>query len=124
MEGARMAKKLESNGLWESSRMIIPQHKVAALQQAAAAHAIPRPVMDEQDVVLISEALMRSKAHQLNITVTLYDEYQPRTLTGTVSKVDRMQFKLDTVDLEDGSKDWEWIVYTDVIKAELKDSGE
>jgi hypothetical protein len=119
-----MGKKLEANGLWESSRMIIPQHKEAALRQAAEVHAIPRPVMDEQDVVLISEALMRSKAHQLNITVTLYDEYQPRTLTGTVSKVDRMQFKLDTVDLEDGSKDWEWIVYTDVIKAELQDNGE
>jgi hypothetical protein len=29
-----MSKKLEANGIWESSRMIIPQHKEAAIRQA------------------------------------------------------------------------------------------
>jgi hypothetical protein len=117
-----MSKKLEANGIWESSRMIIPQHKEAAIRQMTEIKRFPRPTLDEQEIALISEALMKSAAYLKSITLTMYSEYEPRIITGVVSSFDRTQCRLDTVDQVDGSRDWEWIQFTDVLKAEI--SGE
>jgi hypothetical protein len=62
---------------------------------------------------------MQSAAYRRGITLTLYDEYENRTLTGMVTKFDRTQCRIDTVDQVDGSEEWEWIQFEDVTKAEL-----
>lgn len=42
-----MSKKLSNNGLWESSRMMLPQHKEALLRHQHEQHRQERPLLDE-----------------------------------------------------------------------------
>jgi hypothetical protein len=111
-----MSKKLEKNGLWESSRMMLPQHREAALRQKMETLRTPRPTLDYQEIESISAILTQSQIYKKHIEITLYDEYQSRTLVGIVTRHQRNSFRLDT------DEDWEWIYYVDVLKAEL--SGE
>lgn len=114
-----MGKKLQSNGLWESSRFIGPEFKEAIRFQQHEHNRIPRPVLDEQEIFVISGALMRSQIHQKNVQLTLYGDYQQRTVIGIVTRSQHYQFRLDTVDPISGGEEWEWINYKDVMKAEL-----
>ncbi|MNI71520.1 YolD-like protein [compost metagenome] len=114
-----MSKKLEQNGLWESSRMMLPQHKESAIRNHKKIHRIERLVLDEQEVHRISATLSRSQMYKKTIQVTIYDVYTPRTLTGIVTRSQHSDFRLDTVDPLSGLADWEWISYKDVLRAEL-----
>lgn len=99
--------------------MILPEHKAAALRQAAEVQAMPRPTLDDQEIALINAAIMQSKAYRHSAAVTLYTGFEPRIITGIVTRIDRSIFRLDIVDSADGGKDWEWIQFADVLKAEL-----
>ncbi|NRF95555.1 hypothetical protein HQN89_32470 [Paenibacillus frigoriresistens] len=41
-----MSKKLELNGLWESSRMMLPQHKESAIKGQKEKQLIQRQALD------------------------------------------------------------------------------
>lgn len=45
-----MSKKLELNGLWESSRMMLPQHKESAIRNRRESQRIMHPIRDEQEI--------------------------------------------------------------------------
>ncbi|OAS21381.1 YolD-like family protein [Paenibacillus oryzisoli] len=114
-----MGKKLQSNGIWESSRFIGPEFKESIRLQQREHKRVPRTVLDLQEVQLISGLLSQSQMYKKIIQLTLYDEFQTRTLTGIVSRSQRDSFRLDSVDPFNGNEDSEWILYQDVIKAEL-----
>jgi hypothetical protein len=105
MEALSMGKKLENNGLWESSRMIIPQHKEAALNQAADWKHIDKPELDDQQFELISAAIGHSYSNHLPVTITVYDGFQYHEVIGTVTKVDK-QLKRVRIDSEE---EYEWV---------------
>jgi hypothetical protein len=81
-----MAKKLEGNGMWESSRMILPQHKDLILNYQKEELSIPRPTLDEQEIDAISTALVQSQVYKKSVDLTLYGEYQLRSVTGIVTR--------------------------------------
>jgi len=85
-----VAHKLEDNGLWESSRMILPEHKVRILEsnKEFLNPRRERPVLDEQEWNYINELLTMSVNSQEPITVKFYDPYAPMTVTGIVERVD------------------------------------
>jgi hypothetical protein len=111
--------RINNNGLWESSRFIGPEFKEAIQIQQREHKRIPRPVLDEQEVQVISAALSQSQVYQKSVRLTLYHEYETRAITGIVTRSKHGQFRLDTVDPFSGVEDWEWINYQDVLKAEL-----
>ncbi|MFK4302332.1 hypothetical protein ABH892_002436 [Paenibacillus sp. RC254] len=45
-----MGKKLEGNGIWESSRIIIPEHKEAYLKLMKDRQRRGKPELDDQEV--------------------------------------------------------------------------
>lgn len=114
-----MSKKLERNGLWESSRMMLPQHKESAIRNQKEMQRIQRQVLDEQEVQIISATLSQSQMYKKMVKLTLYGEFQPRTITGIVTSSKHGEFRVDTVDPSIGLEDWGWISYKDVLKAEL-----
>jgi hypothetical protein len=119
-----MTKKLEKNGLWESSRMLLPQHKEAALRQADEVHAIPRPTLDDQEMDIINTTLRQSYMFKKNVDLGLYGEYEQRSMRGIVTRIQRDSVRLDTINSLDGSEDCEWILFVDVLKAELQEGAE
>lgn len=114
-----MDKKLQSNGFWESSRFIGPEFKESIRLQQREHKRLSRTVLDIQEVQLISATLSQSQIYKKVIQLTLYDEYQTRTITGIVTRSQRDSFRLDNVDPFNGTEDCEWISYKDVMKAEL-----
>lgn len=116
-----MSKKLKRNGLWESSRMMLPQHKETSIRRQRELQRIPRSVKDEQEIQNINAALLQSQVLQKNVHLTIYNEYKHRNVTGIVKVSQRGSFRLNTVDPFNGEEDWEWINYQDVLKAELNE---
>lgn len=114
-----MSKKLERNGLWESSRMMLPQHKESVIRTQRESQRISRPIRDEQEIQNISAVLSLSQMYKKPVILTLYEEFKTRSITGIVARSKHGEFRLDTIEPFSGAKDWEWIGYRDVLKAEL-----
>jgi hypothetical protein len=114
-----MGHKLQSNGIWESSRFIGPEFKDAIRLQQREVKRISKPILDAQEVQVISATLSQSQMYKKTVELTLYGEYQPRTVTGIVTRSKHGEFRFDTVDPFSGTEEWDWISYKDVLRAEL-----
>ncbi|WP_374018983.1 YolD-like family protein [Paenibacillus thiaminolyticus] len=84
----RMSKKLSNNGLWESSRMIIPQHKEALLRHQGEQHRRERPNLDDQAVEELSRLLQWSMENREPVTLQLYDPFERCEVSGIVVDID------------------------------------
>lgn len=117
VEGRRlhMSKKLTNNGLFDSSRMIIPQHKEAILDDFKRQQRKIRPSLDRQQLDYIASAIARSALDQTPIAVTIYDELDgEKTFIGVVKKMDQ---QLHRVKIE-GKDSTEWIPFENVLDVE------
>lgn len=109
-----MKGKLYGNGLWESSRMMLPEHKEAILRGNRSQERKARSVLDEQELERISRLLTTSLQTGRPVRLHLFGEWQGREVLGTVTRVDpiRRQARLQT---EVGP---EWIAFADIVGAE------
>ncbi|MDH6675004.1 hypothetical protein M2277_005703 [Paenibacillus sp. LBL] len=107
-------KRLEGNGLWESSRMMLPEHKVAINLKSKEEGRKARPTLDSQELELIEGVLAESYYEHRTITLRLFDEYQDKELTGIVVTIHT--FKRE-IKLAIGLGEWEWIKVSDIITA-------
>lgn len=105
-------KKLEGNGLWESSRMMLPEHKETIIRRQLEEGRKDRPTLDPQEMELIEQALAESFHTHRKIKLRLFDEFEDQELTGTVSVIHtyRREIKLAT-----GIGEWEWIKIDDIV---------
>ncbi|GJM77925.1 hypothetical protein HMSSN139_04210 [Paenibacillus sp. HMSSN-139] len=109
-----MKGKLYGNGLWESSRMMLPEHKEAILRSNRSQERKERSVLDEQELERISLVLTSSLQTERPVRLRLFGEWQGREVLGTVTRVDpgRRRACLQT---EAGP---EWIAFADIVGAE------
>lgn len=105
-------KRLEGNGLWESSRMMLPEHKFAINIKSKDEGRKERPILDSQELELIECILAESLNEHKMITITLYDEYEDVKLNGIVTSLHthRREIKLAI-----GPGDWRWIKVNEII---------
>lgn len=84
-----MSKKLERDGLFESSRMMLPEHREAYVthQQRLAPKA--RPQLDPQAAEEMSRLLAESLMLYTEITLVLFDEWEDILMSGIVVKFDQ-----------------------------------
>lgn len=104
-------KKLQGNGLFESSRMMLPEHKEAYLEHQAKLDKKSRAPLDEQEVERLSRIIAESLQFQREVTVVLVEEAEERNLTGRVIKIDQQR---GIVKLAQGG-DAVWVKVADVI---------
>ncbi|UHA74016.1 hypothetical protein [Paenibacillus sp. 481] len=93
-----MSKKLEKNGLWESSRMMLPQHK-EAFQNRFHPHTVQpcRPTTEE--IKLMKDSVLLSIMHTIIIKKAYEIEQSSDTLRGLYTKVARLLAKNIYADL-------------------------
>lgn len=105
-------KLLDGNGLWESSRMMLPEHKYAINRKQHEEGRKVKPILDGQEFELIETAIFESFQEHRMITIQLFDEYNDVQLTGIVTVIQtyRREIKLS---IESGG--WEWIKIEDII---------
>ncbi|WP_020615711.1 YolD-like family protein [Paenibacillus daejeonensis] len=82
-----MPKKLEGNGLWESSRMILPEHRVRMQEQRQQLKRRDRIELDEQELEQMQERLAESLQHGSAVKVRVYHPYEEQLVTGRVDRV-------------------------------------
>ncbi len=108
-------KKLEGNGLWEGSRMIMPEHKARILDDSLKEELRSKPDLDPQALTEISQVLAQSLEDCSPITVTVFKEFENIIIHGIVAKVDQ---QLNQIKFRHGD-DWDWIKLSDIINAEV-----
>ncbi|MEC4566798.1 YolD-like family protein [Paenibacillus sp. CMAA1739] len=107
-----MSKKLEENGLWESSRIIIPEHKEAYLKLMKDRQRRGKPELDDQQVQLIEQALINSYNSRNAVTVTVFSPFDDEVMTGVVTSINTARRE---VKLFRGEDDYSWIKLEDII---------
>jgi hypothetical protein len=89
-----MAKKLEGNGIWESSRMMLPEHKERIRQWRKELKTHEKPIPDEQAWEEWGRLIQESQDHSRLITITVYDKFEDIVVTGEVHRIDPQQQRL------------------------------
>lgn len=89
-----MSKKLENNGLWESSRMMLPEHKERILKSNQRLERRAKPILDTQKWEEINELLSEACQTGKEITLVLWDPYENRTVVGTIAKLDILTYRI------------------------------
>ncbi|CAG5078396.1 MAG: YolD-like family protein [Thermobacillus sp.] len=102
------------NLLWESSRMMLPEHKERINGHRESLNRKERPVLDEQEMEELALRIGESLETGRPVTLKLYGEYADREVTGVVTKVDpqagRIRLRTALGDM--------WAKMRDVIGAE------
>lgn len=109
-----MAKKLFDNGLFESSRMILPEHRDAWIRMANTKLARFKPTLDDQEIQRIEYEIVRSYNKRTKIKLALFDSYEDKEITGIVVALNTYKREIKFLTAED---DWEWIYIKDIIAA-------
>jgi hypothetical protein len=111
-----MSKKLEENGLWESSRIIIPEHKEAYLKLMQDRQRRGKPELDDQEVQLIEQALIESYNSRKPVSVTVFSPFDDTVMTGVVTSINTARRE---VKLFRGEDDFSWIKLEDIVSTNL-----
>jgi hypothetical protein len=109
-------KKLEGNGLWESSRMMLPEHKETIIRKRLEEGRKQRPELDPQEVELIERAIAKAFRERLLITIRIWGEYEDTELRGGVLTV---QTYLREIKLSTGEGERQWIKIEDILDASI-----
>jgi hypothetical protein len=94
-----MAKKLEGNGMWESSRMMLPEHREAIIKQNAEVHKKSIPTIHPDEWETYNRIISESFHTKLQIKITVFGDYEDIDYTGVILKIDQIcgEIKLDNV---------------------------
>ncbi len=110
-----MTKKLEGNGLWESSRMMLPEHKEAILERWKKITKKNRPSLDDQRLQELSRLITEAVESQSGVELTLHDPLENPFVHGTIQQVNKEQRKVKLVD----GKNVMWIPFEDIMEISL-----
>lgn len=108
-----MSKKLQGNGLFESSRMMLPEHKEAFILHQQSLLKKARPQLDDQEKERFSQIISESMQYSKEITLILFAEFDEVELIGTVIKVEQQQKKIKLAQ----DNNFVWINEADIINA-------
>jgi predicted RNA-binding protein len=89
-----MSKKLENNGLWESSRMMLPEHKERILEANHQLERRTKPILDSQKWEEINERLSEACKTGEKVALLLWDPYENRTISGAIVKLDILTYRI------------------------------
>ncbi|MDO7905232.1 YolD-like family protein [Paenibacillus sp. JX-17] len=104
-------KKLTGNGLWESSRMMLFEHRDALLNKKAERQHKAHPVLDEQHANMIAEQISEAYREQHPVQLRIYGEYEDSVISGIVTKVNPWELKVQI--------DGHWVPLADILEISL-----
>ncbi|MBY0117832.1 YolD-like family protein [Paenibacillus xylanexedens] len=111
-----MASKLSENGMYEGSRLILPEHREAYLAQEELQRRRGKPVLDEQELHLIEEAIFESYQECRTVTLTVFSPFDDEELRGVVTSIDKPSRQIKLVR---GEEDYSFIKIEEIIKASI-----
>ncbi|WP_337102352.1 YolD-like family protein [Paenibacillus sp. YIM B09110] len=103
-------KKLSGNGMWESSRMMLPEHVLAINANSHENKAKIKPILYGNELEVIYGKISESYTNKTEITLVLFDRFEDTRVIGVVERVDTISRKVRV--------DGEWFNVKDVIGVE------
>ncbi|MNW27583.1 YolD-like protein [compost metagenome] len=109
-----MSKKLQGNGLFDSSRFMLPEHVERIQRHYIEENRKVKPILDDQEVQLIEQALVDSYNQRQPVTLKVFGPFEDVVLTGTVIALNssRREVKLLAADEE-----YQWIELGEILAA-------
>jgi hypothetical protein len=101
-------KRLQGNGLWESSRLTLPEHKEAINRHLKETERVKKPILDEQQQERIQERLAGAFRSRSEVSVIRFTPYGNETVTGTIAKLDALSGRI----LVSGT----WVSLRDIVE--------
>lgn len=83
-----MSKKLSGNGIYEGSRMIMPEHREAFLAQEREQQRRGKPVLDDQAIEEITRALAESYNEKVRVDLVVFNPFYDEPVSGVVTGID------------------------------------
>ncbi|MBB6024827.1 hypothetical protein HNR77_005973 [Paenibacillus sp. JGP012] len=111
-----MTSKLTGNGVFEGSRIILPEHRDAYLREMSLQERRGKPVLDEQEMQLIEEAIFESYQERHSVTLTVFNPFDDEKMKGVVASIDRQSRRIKLVR---GEEDYSWIQIEEIITARM-----
>jgi hypothetical protein len=102
------------NLLWESSRMMLPEHREQFLEYRRSLGQASQPILDEQQRAVLDQALMTAHQHHLTVCLQFFDPIQTETVRGRIYLLDAYKKRLKL----EGETDWRAI--DTLIEVELE----
>lgn len=108
-----MGKKQEGYGVWESSRMMLPEHKSRIHKDERETLHRGKSVLDGQKLEEIECTLALSLRSHVRVTVVLADSFANKQLNGFVTSIHThsREIKLQW------AEEWKWIQVDDIVEA-------
>ncbi|PIH58296.1 YolD-like family protein [Paenibacillus sp. LK1] len=110
-----MVQRLGENGYYESSRMIMPEHREAFLAQEREQQRRGKPVLDEQAIEEIVRALADSYNQKLKVDLVVFNPFYDEPVSGVVIGINQSRGKVNLL-LEDDERE---ISITEIISANV-----
>lgn len=109
-----MGKKLVDNGIFESSRMILTEHRDAYLEHMHQLNRREKPVLDDQEVQMIERAIVDSFNKRCVIDLTLFDPFEDEKISGVV-----ISFNTSTREVRLLlNEEYKWIKISEILSAD------
>ncbi|WP_340032611.1 YolD-like family protein [Paenibacillus sp. FSL K6-1122] len=115
-----MSKKLQANGLWESSRMMLPQHKERIIEHRSRDNIRTKPSLHEDEIEIMSLNLRMSLSYTIEADIEVFNEFGNRTVKGIVASVSNSgkRIKLET------DTGYEFFNFDDLVSVRLNEGGD
>ncbi|MDM5278780.1 YolD-like family protein [Paenibacillus silvae] len=108
-----MSKKLFDNGVWEGSRLILPEYRDAFLAQEREQQRRGKPALDEQAVEEITRALAESYHQKVKVDLIVFNPFDDEPVSGVVIGINQRTHKVNLL-LEDDERE---IEIAEIIRA-------
>lgn len=110
-----MSKKLSGNGIWESSRMMLPQHRERIIDNQKIPLRKTKPIIHADEWEIITQNINLSLSEQEQVTVTIFGEFENSEVSGVVKNVSPIQKKLKL----ENDEGFEWIDFNEIVSVTL-----
>lgn len=102
------------NLMWESSRMMLPEHKARIQEHQKELQKRTKPLLDEQQISVFSQTVSDAMNQNRSLKVQVFHPYHDHYVTGKVQKViPGKQLKLVS------GEDSEWIDFADIMDVSI-----
>lgn len=106
-----MPQKLTGNGLWESNRIIMPEHRDAILEFRVRRNARTKPMIHEDEYGVFSRRLVNSLKNKELVDIEIFEKYSNRVIRGIVTYIDSYKQRIKIENLEG----FEWVDMSEVV---------
>ncbi|ALC83930.1 MULTISPECIES: YolD-like family protein [Bacillus] len=101
-----------SNMRWESSRMMLPEHREALLARKKEQMKVEKPELDEQQIENMETLISESMEFVFPLLFKVYDDGHFREVAGLVEYINERTKHLHVVDSKD---DTNFIRFEDIV---------